>query len=110
VLVDSTGPVIIDLPQAVDAAGNNNAFAMFERDVNNLRETFGRSAPELLTTHYAHEIWALYGANKLNPTSPLTGEFIFDETAADVEGVLAHIEEERRLAEERALRLAEAEA
>ena len=110
VLVDATGPVIIDLPQAVDAASNNNAFAMFERDVNNLRETFGRSAPELLETHYAHEIWALYSAGTLTATSPLTGEFIFDETAPDVEGVLAHIEEERRLAEERALRLAEAAA
>ena len=110
VLVDASGPVIIDLPQAVDAASNNNAFAMFERDVNNLRETFGRSAPELLETHYAHEIWALYSAGTLTATSPLTGEFIFDETAPDVEGVLAHIEEERRLAEERALRLAEAAA
>lgn len=110
VLVDATGPVIIDLPQAVDAAGNNNAFAMFERDVNNLRETFGRSAPELLDTHYAHEIWALYGAGTLSAASPLTGHFTFDETAADVEGVLAHIEEERRLAEERLLRLAEATA
>jgi RIO kinase 1 len=110
VLVDTGGPVIIDLPQAVDAASNNNAFAMFKRDVNNLRETFGRSAPELLETHYAHEIWALYGAGTLTPASPLTGQFIFDETAADVEGVLAHIEEERQLAEERRLRLAEANA
>jgi RIO kinase 1 len=110
VLVDASGPVIIDLPQAVDAASNNNAFAMFERDVNNLRETFGRSAPELLGTHYAHEIWALYSAGTLMAGSPLTGEFTFDETAPDVEGVLAHIEEERRLAEERALRLAEAAA
>jgi RIO kinase 1 len=110
VLVDATGPVIIDLPQAVDAASNNNAFALFERDVNNLRETFGRCAPELLRTHYAHEIWALYGAGTLTASSKLTGEFTFDETAADVAGVLAHIEEERRLAEERRLRLAEAEA
>jgi RIO kinase 1 len=110
VLIDVNGPVIIDLPQAVDAASNNNAFAMFERDVSNLRETFGRSVPELLDTHYAHEIWALYGAGKLTAASTLTGEFIFDETAADVEGVLAHIEEERRLAEERRLRLAEAAA
>jgi RIO kinase 1 len=109
VLVDAGGPVIIDLPQAVDAASNNNAFAMFQRDVDNLRETFGRSAPELLQTHYAHEIWALYGAGSLTPDSALTGEFVFDETAADVEGVLAHIEEERRLAEERLLRLAAAE-
>jgi RIO kinase 1 len=110
VLVDGAGPVIIDLPQAVDAASNNNAFAMFERDVNNLRDTFGRSAPELLETHYAHEIWALYAAGELTPASPLTGQFTFDETAPDVEGVLAHIEEERLEAEERARRLAEANA
>jgi RIO kinase 1 len=108
VLVDAGGPVIIDLPQAVNAAGNNNAFRMFERDVNNLRETFGRSAPELLQTHYAHEIWALYSAGELTPESALTGTFTFDETAADVEGVLAHIEDERREAEERQRRLMEA--
>ncbi|MEO6186238.1 MAG: PA4780 family RIO1-like protein kinase [Steroidobacteraceae bacterium] len=109
VLVDAHGPVIIDLPQAVDAASNNNAFALFERDVTNLRDTFGRSAPELLETHYAHEIWAHYSAGQLTPATVLTGEFAFDETAPDVEGVLAHIEEERLLAEERAQRLAEAE-
>jgi RIO kinase 1 len=110
VLVDATGPVIIDLPQAVDAASNNNAFALFERDVNNLRESFGRVAPELLETHYAHEIWAHYGAGQLTPATVLTGIFTFDETAADVEGVLAHIEEERLIAEERAQRLALTEA
>ena len=110
VLVDAAGPVIIDLPQAVDAASNNNAFALFERDVNNLRETFGRSAPELLETHYAHEIWAHYSAGQLTPDTVLTGQFEFDETAADVEGVLAHIEEERLIAEDRARRLAEASA
>jgi RIO kinase 1 len=110
VLVDAAGPVIIDLPQAVNASSNNNAFRMLERDVNNLRETFGRSAPELLDTHYAHELWALYSAGELTPASVLTGRFVFDETAADVEGVLAHIEDERREAEERQLRLAEANA
>jgi len=110
VLVDTAGPVIIDLPQAVDAAGNNNSFAMLERDLNNLRDTFGRSAPELLDTHYAHEIWALYAAGTLTPASPLSGQFTFDETAADVAGVLAHIEDERREAEERERRLAEARA
>jgi RIO kinase 1 len=107
VLVDKDGPVIIDLPQAVNAAGNNNAFRMFQRDINNLRETFGRSAPELLDTHYAHEIWALYSAGILTPESRLTGTFVFDETAADVEGVLEHIEDERRAAEERQRRLLE---
>jgi RIO kinase 1 len=105
VLVDAGGPVVIDLPQAVDAASNNNAFRMLERDVNNMRETFGRSAPELLDTHYAHEIWKLHAAGELRADSPLTGEFVFDETAADVEGVLVHIEEAREEAEQRRLRL-----
>jgi len=36
VLVDSYGPVIIDLPQAVNAAANNNAFSMLQRDVRNI--------------------------------------------------------------------------
>lgn len=105
VLVDVGGPVIIDLPQAVNASSNNNAFRMLERDVNNLRESFGRHAPELLESHYAHEIWALYGAGELRPDSVLTGRFTFDETAPDVEGVLAHIEDERREAEQRQQRL-----
>ncbi len=74
--------------------------------MNNLRETFGRSEPALLQTHYAHEIWAHYSAGQLTPDTVLTGEFEFDETAADVEGVLAHIEEERLIAEERERRLA----
>ncbi|MFM2288274.1 MAG: hypothetical protein RL684_1417 [Pseudomonadota bacterium] len=110
VLVDANGPVIIDLPQAVNAASNNNAFRMLERDLGNLRETFGRSAPELLDTHHAHEIWALYSAGSLTPASVLTGKYVFDETAADVDGVLAHIEDARREAEERQRRLAEADA
>jgi RIO kinase 1 len=110
VLVDAVGPVIIDLPQAVSATGNNNAFRMLERDINNLREAFARSAPELLDTHYAHEIWALYGAGLLTPDSLLTGTFAFDETAADVDGVLAHIEDERQEAEERQRRQMEVDA
>lgn len=109
VLVDGAGPVVIDLPQAVDAASNNNAFRMLERDVNNMRETFGRSAPELLQTQYAHEIWKVYSAGALTPATRLTGEYEFDESAPDVDGVLAHIEEERRIAEERRLRLLEVE-
>ncbi|MEO8309377.1 MAG: PA4780 family RIO1-like protein kinase [Pseudomonadota bacterium] len=108
VLVDTTGPVVIDLPQAVDAASNNNAFRMLERDVNNMRETFGRSAPEILDTHYAHEIWKIYSAGELRPESELTGRFVFDETAADVEGVLANIEDARLEAEERERRRLEA--
>ena len=101
VLLDTNGPVIIDLPQAVDAAGNNNAFRMLTRDVNNMRETFGRAAPELLTTEYAHEIWQLYEAAELKPDSALTGRFNCDESAADVVAVIRQIEDERREAQER---------
>ena len=106
VLVDGGGPVIIDLPQAVNAAGNNNAFRMLERDVNNMRATFGRAAPALLETEYAHEIWALYEAGALEPDSALTGRHARDATPADVDAVLRQIEDERREAEARQRRLA----
>jgi len=101
VLLDSSGPVIIDLPQAVNAASNNNAFAMLERDVNNMRATFGYAAPELLETQYAREIWKLYEAGDLRPDSVLTGRFARDLSVPDVDAVLNQIEDERREAEER---------
>ena len=110
VLVGAGGPVIIDLPQAVRAASNHNAFAMLERDVNNMRAAFGRSAPALLDTEYAREIWALYEAGELTPETPLTGRYAADTTAADVDAVLDHIEEERREAEFRQRRRQEADA
>jgi RIO kinase 1 len=109
VLLDVNGPVIIDLPQAVNAAGNNNAFAMLERDVNNMRATFGRAAPELLDTDYALEIWRLYEASELTPESVLTGRVERDAAAADVAAVLTQIEDERREAEDRQRRREEAE-
>jgi RIO kinase 1 len=102
--------VIIDLPQAVNAAGNNNAFAMLERDVNNMRATFGRAAPELMQTEYAREIWSLYEAGTLTPDTVLTGRFKRNAAAADVNAVLDHIEEERREAEARQRRRDQAEA
>lgn len=95
VLVGAHGPVIIDLPQAVNAAGNNNAFAMLERDVTNISATLGRFAPELLTTQYAAEMWALFELGELKPGTPLTGIFAKDETAADVEEVMVAIDEAR---------------
>ncbi|MDE2347939.1 MAG: serine protein kinase RIO [Gammaproteobacteria bacterium] len=110
VLVDVGGPVIIDLPQAVSAAGNNNAFAMLERDVDNMRASFGRYAPELLETEYAREIWKLYEAGDLTPEARLTGRFVRDQTAPDVAAVLDQIEEERREAEARIQRRREADA
>ena len=101
VLLGADGPVIIDLPQAVDAAGNNNAFRMLERDVNNLRTYCGAFAPELLATQYAHELWALYQAGELRPDTPLTGRFVHDATPADVGQVLYEVDEARKEAEAR---------
>src|SRR5256885_7369347 len=87
ILAGGAGPVIIDLPQAVDAAGNNHAAAMLERDVSNLRNFFGRFAPEILATNYGDEIWSAYGAGLLTPTTTLTGKFERVEKAVDLEGV-----------------------
>jgi RIO kinase 1 len=83
---------------------------MLERDVNNMRACFGRVAPELLETDYAREIWKLYEAGELTPESTLTGRFIPDLTVPDVDGVLQHIDEERREAEERLRRRQDADA
>jgi RIO kinase 1 len=110
VLMDVNGPVIIDLPQAVNAASNNNAFAMLERDVNNMRATFGRALPELLETEYAREIWMHYEAGTLTAESVLTGRFVRDSTAPDVGAVLTQIEDERREAELRQRRREQADA
>ena len=103
VLVGSHGPVIIDLPQAVNAAGNNGAFAMLERDVNNIRGTLGRFAPELLKTEFAREIWAQFEQGALTPDSKLTGVFVRDEATADAAAVLVAVEGAREEALQREL-------
>ena len=92
VLVDDYGPVIIDLPQAVNAAGNNHARSMLERDINNITAYYGQSAPELLDGHYADEIWALYEAGELHPDTQLTGDYSQELVAADTDSVLLEIE------------------
>jgi RIO kinase 1 len=99
VLVDSEGLVIIDLPQAVNASGNNNARSMLERDVENITAYFGRFAPELLSTDYGREIWKLYSSGTLTPDSPLTGTFVQSEKPADVKGVMREIDYARILHE-----------
>ena len=91
VLVDSLGPVIIDLPQAVDAAANNNASRMLERDVENLANYFGQFAPELQATQYGKEIWALYQRGELFPDTQLTGRFRHSEKLTDVRSVMREI-------------------
>ena len=95
VLLGADGPVIIDLPQAVDAAGNNHASRMLLRDVANLTSFFGRFAPELLSTDYGHEIWDLYKSGLLNPDVALTGLFEHQTRPVDVDGVLREIEDVR---------------
>jgi RIO kinase 1 len=103
ILLAADGPVIIDLPQAVDAAGNNHAKRMLLRDVENLRDFFGRFAPELLATDHGAEIWALYERGVLTPDTPLTGVFVQPTGAVDVGGVMREIDDAR--AEEAARRL-----
>lgn len=107
VLVDNNGPVVIDLPQAVNAAGNNNARMMLERDVDNMAAYFGRYAPELKATQYGEEIWNLFEAGLLTPESVLTGHVARSEVAIDVGGVLREITDV--LAEEEARQRAAAE-
>ena len=101
ILVGADGPVIIDLPQAVDAAGNSNAAPMLERDVANLADYFSRFAPQLAATQYGKEIWQLYEAGSLTVDTKLTGQVDADEHIADVGAVLQEVklaieEEERR--------------
>lgn len=93
ILVDAEGPVIIDLPQAVDAAGNNHARDMLLRDVANLAHYFGQFAPDLLTTDYGREIWALYEHGKLHPSTELSGKFTEIAHVVDLESVLSEIED-----------------
>ncbi|MFS2036828.1 PA4780 family RIO1-like protein kinase [Polaromonas sp. CT11-55] len=97
------GPVIIDLPQAVDAAGNNHAGRMLLRDVANLRGFFGCFAPELLQTDYGSEIWDLYQRGVLQPETVLTGRFAHKTGPVNLGAVMGEIDDAR--AEEAARRL-----
>ena len=102
VLVDEYGPVIIDLPQAVDAAANNHAEAMLTRDIQNMTNYYAQFAPELSETKYTKEMWALFEEGKLHPEMTLTGEFEESDEEADVDSVVEEIkavwaEEQARL-------------
>jgi RIO kinase 1 len=107
ILVGENGPVIIDLPQAVDAASNNHAKEMLARDVKNLADYFGQFAPELLDTQYAKEIWALYERGDLTIDSPLTGRFAETNKAVDMQSVMREIKNAEFQEAARLKRLAE---
>ncbi len=106
VLVDSAGPVIIDLPQAIDAAANNHAQQMLLRDVGNLANYFGQFAPELLTTDYGNEIWSLYQGSQLSPETVLTGHFERVEKPVDLNSVMREINDTLKEEEARQLAIA----
>ncbi len=108
VLVDDYGPVIIDLPQVIDAAANNHAERFFTRDVNKITGYYGLFSPEILNTRYAEEIWALYEAGELHPEIELSGEYSTVEVDADVDAVLEEIKQAMLEEEQRLARLAEA--
>ena len=108
VLVDEYGPVIIDLPQAVDAAANNNAQSMLARDVNNMTTYYGQYAPELLNTKYDKEIWSYFESGTLHHDITLTGEFEESEDETDIDVVLQEIQAALLEEEERQERMREA--
>ena len=110
ILIAADGPVIIDLPQAVDAAGNNHASAMLDRDVTNLANYFGRFAPELLGTNYGKEIWGLYQRGALQLDTPLTGRVKPHHRPVDLTGVLREIDDARDEEAARRLRFLEQSA
>ena len=105
VLLSGDGPVIIDLPQAVDAAGNNHAQRMLLRDVDNLRDFFGRFAPELVQTQFGAEIWGLYEHGELHPDVVLTGRFERKAAAVDLGAVMREIDDARADDQARRLRM-----
>lgn len=107
ILVSADGPVIIDLPQAVDAAGNNHAKAMLDRDVTNLANYFGRFAPELIGTEYGKELWGLYERGVLEVGMPLTGRVAAARGKVDIGGLMNEIEDARFEEEARQMRLAQ---
>jgi len=95
ILLAGDGPVIIDLPQAVYATGNNEAAAMLQRDVDNLASYFGRFAPQLLAANYGTEIWTHFEAGSLTIDTPLTGRVELDSRPVDLDGVLQELEDTR---------------
>lgn len=107
VLVDAAGPVIIDLPQAVNAAANNSAAMMLVRDVDRMKRFFGRFAPGLLATEYGKEMWSLYASGRLDADSPLTGTYRPADDEVNLGELMAIIDAAREEENQRLARLRE---
>ncbi len=110
ILIDAHGPVVIDLPQAVNAAANNSAAMLLIRDVDRLRSHFGRYAPQLLETEYGKEIWPLFAAGRLQPDSELTGRYEPEHQDINLDHLMAIIDAAREEELERRARLSADEA
>ncbi|HMA97820.1 MAG TPA: PA4780 family RIO1-like protein kinase [Wenzhouxiangella sp.] len=110
VLIDANGPVIIDLPQAVNAAANNSAAMMLVRDVDRMKRFFGRFAPELRATEYGKEMWSRFASGALDANTVLTG--IYEPVLADINlgELMAIIDAARKEEEERLARMRELES
>lgn len=96
VLMGAHGPVIIDFPQSLDAAGNQNAREILLRDVANLnRFLLGHGAPEQPLKHGA-EMWEKYARGELRPDSVLTGKHKGSEARVDLMGLIRELEADER--------------
>jgi RIO kinase 1 len=103
VLMGTDGPVIIDLPQAVDPSKNQNARKLLLRDVDNLQRFLSRFVPSARRAPYAEEMWSLYERNQLTPETVLRGQYQASQKKADTGALLELIgevneDERRRLA------------
>jgi len=91
VLLGEDGPTIIDLPQAIDAAANQNARRLLIRDVDNLTAFLARWVPDLRRRPYGQELWDLYERAELTPETKLTGRVRRSKQKADIDSVIDEI-------------------
>ena len=104
--LDTAVPVIIDLPQAIDAAGNNHAARMLLRDVANLRNFFGQFARSLLGSQYGPQMWDLYQRGLLHPATVLDGRFEQKHANVDMRAIMREIDDAQFEDDARRMRMA----
>ena len=101
VLLGQYGPVVIDFPQAVDPAHNQNARKLLVRDLDNLQLLLTHSVPGSRRLPYGQELWALYTKDNLTPDTQLTGRYRPPKRKANTESVLYEVEVAERDARQR---------